>query len=291
MDGDRRTDGAVAPLPVRLRFGRAAVQIIADGAGVDLLHIKGEVVDRSLDSAPAAGSDIDALVRPAHVGRLDTALRAHGWRIYSSFTYGSPFEHAQTYLHDLWGFFDLHRSFPGIYLSADEAFELMWRDRMGVSLAGADAFVPSVPMQATVLILNAARANRQDAVQRWVVEPGLDPDVITDCVDRLRAQVAYAAATGRLADFRHRPEYLLWRVVTQGGSRTAEWWGRIRAAGSMSERLRIAIRAPRVNTEQLQHALGRQPTRREVWNAAVGRQALALREMASLKWRGRGDDV
>ena len=36
------------PLPVRLRFGHAAVQYLAEEIGVDLLHIKGAAVDPSL---------------------------------------------------------------------------------------------------------------------------------------------------------------------------------------------------------------------------------------------------
>ena len=33
------------PLPVRLRFGHAALQHVADGIAVDVLHIKGAAVD------------------------------------------------------------------------------------------------------------------------------------------------------------------------------------------------------------------------------------------------------
>lgn len=287
-----QADASVVAVPsaVRVMLGRAAVQVIADAAGVDLLHIKGEVVDVRLNPTPVPGSDIDALVRPEHVKRLDEALRRHGWKLYSSFAYGSPFEHAQTYLHDLWGYFDLHRLFPGVYRSPDEAFDLMWHGRQRIHLAGADGFVPGVTMQATVLVLNSARSGQLDALGKWVRDPGLDQRDIDRHVRDLHAQVAYAAATGRLAEFRHEPEYLLWRTVTTGGSRAAEWWGRIRAARSPGDRIRIALRAPLVNTEQLSHVLGRQPSRIDVAAALVRRGGEAVRELCALRRKGRDGD-
>lgn len=286
-----RSARAEAPSAVRVMLGRAAVQIIADAVGVDLLHIKGEVVDVRLSATPTPGTDIDALVRPAHVDRMDQALRQHGWRVYSSFAYGSPFEHAQTYWHDLWGYFDLHRHFPGVYRRPDEAFEFMWTGRQSIRLTGAQGFAPSVTMQATILILNSARSGHTDALRKWVHGPGLDQRDIDQHVSDLQAHVAYAAASGCLAEFRHEPEYLLWRTVTLGGSRTAEWWGRIRAARSPVDRVRIAVRAPLVNTEQLGHTLGRQPSRVEIGMALIRRGGDAARELGTLRRRGRGDKI
>src|SRR6478736_287123 len=112
------------PLEVRLRFGRAAVQVVADRIGVDVLHIKGDAVDPSL-RATRTGTDVDILVRPADVSRVDRAIRREGWVLYSTFMYGSPFGHAQTYLHDSWGYLDLHRAFPGIRLDPAAAFDIL----------------------------------------------------------------------------------------------------------------------------------------------------------------------
>jgi hypothetical protein len=117
------------PLAVRLLLGRAAVQVIAADIEADLLHIKGNAVDKALRPRDAPGTDIDVMVRPTHVGALDDALARHGWLVYSSFIYGSPFGHAQTYRHPDWGYLDLHRMFPGIRRDPEEAFDELWRDR------------------------------------------------------------------------------------------------------------------------------------------------------------------
>jgi hypothetical protein len=272
-----------APVWVRVTLARGAVQVIADDAGVDLLHIKGDVVDPRLRPSVEPGSDVDALVRSEHIERLDAALRSHGWRVFSTFDLGSPFGHAQTYVHGLWGFFDLHRSFPGIRLEPAAAFELIWERRQARALPGARGWVPSLAMQATVLMLNAARSPdaEPDPVRRWIVEPELDPDEVAACVEALDARVAFAAATGDLEDFRSEPEYTLWRAVTQNGSRASEWWGRVRAAGSPRGALRIATRAPLVNVEQLRHDLGRDPSSRDIVVAFGSRLVRGVRELGS----------
>lgn len=283
---DRSSDVEEVDIPreVRVTLARAAVQVLADEVGADILHIKGEVVDVRLRPTPIAGSDVDALVRPAHVPRLDRALRAHDWDIYSSFAYGSPFGHAQTYLHSTWGFFDLHRSFPGVRLRPAAAFDLMWDGHQEVRLPGVNARVPAVELQAVLLVLNAAR-NRDDdgdPVTTWVDEPGLDPAAVAATVDRLQAHVAFAAASGDLDSYRRSPDYALWKVITQGGARSTEWWARIRAARTVGEALRIIGRAPLVNVESLEHRLGRRPTRRDIAAEFVARPVRAVREVL---WR------
>lgn len=268
------------PLPVRLRFGHAAVQYLADSIGVELLHIKGAAVDASLRPSGYPGSDVDVLVRPHHVAVLHQAMRQHGWRLYSTFENGSPFGHAQTYLHDAWGYLDIHRFFPGIRLEPERAFEVLWRDHHDVEIAGVVCRVPSVPGQAVLLVLNAPRASslHRDDVSVWADATDERRAEMAELVARLRAEVAFAAATGELERFRGEREYRLWKVVSEGGSRSEEWWARIRAAPTLTRRLRIAARAPLVNVDRLAHRLGRRPTRREVLVEFFRRPVLAVRE-------------
>jgi len=273
------------PLSVRLRFGHAAVQHLADEMGVDLLHIKGMAVDPSLRPGGQRGSDVDVLVRPEHVTRLDRTLREHGWRLYSTFEFGSPFGHAQTYTHDAWGYLDIHRFFPGIRIPPARAFERFWADRATTSIAGVACSVPSVPAQALLLVLNAARSRgteRQDVVIAWRDASDERRAQIEALVADFDAAVAFAAAAGGLERYRGERDYRLWKVVSQGGSRSAEWWARVRAAPTFAEAVRIGARAPLVNVDHLAHRLGRQPTKLEIAGEFFGRPARAVGEA----WRG-----
>ncbi|KRE25834.1 nucleotidyltransferase family protein [Agromyces sp. Soil535] len=278
------------PLSVRLRLGHAAVQHLADQIGVDLLHIKGAAVDPSLRPSTSFGSDVDVLVRPDHVARLDRTLRDHGWRLYSTFEFGSPFGHAQTYTHDAFGYVDIHRFFPGIRLAPGPAFDRLWSDRGVVDIAGVGCAVPSVPAQATLLILNAARSSR---VHQWDL-----PAVWNDATDEHRAEiealiaeldapVAFAAATGGLERYRGERDYRLWKVISEGGSRSAEWRARVRAAPNLIAAAAVVARAPLVNVDHLAHRLGRRPTRLEIVAEFFVRPARAIGEAwRALRRRG-----
>ena len=271
------------PLPVRLRFGHAAVQHLARQIGVDILHIKGAAVDPSLRPGNYAGSDVDVLVRPKHVPALDRAMRQHGWRLYSTFEYGSPFGHAQTYIHDAWGFIDLHRYFPGIRLEPERAFDVFWSDRQEIEIAAVGCLVPGLAAQAVLLLLNAARAPHQprpDVSAAWRKASDEQRREIERLVGRLHAEVAFAAATGTLERHRDARDYRLWKVASEGGSRTEEWWARITAAPGVWAGLRVAARAPLVNVDHLAHRLGRIPRRRDIVLEFIRRPLRAVLEAA-----------
>ena len=139
-------------------------------------------------------------------------------------------------------------------------------DRQPVDFAGVTCRVPNLAAQATLLVLNAARggADGADLALSWTdAAPDLR-EAVEALVDELDAHVAFAAATGDLERYRGDPDYRLWKVVSEGGMRSAEWWARIRSARSLGEALLTAARAPLVNVEHLSIELGRAPTRREV---------------------------
>lgn len=279
------------PLSVRLRFGHAAIQHLADEIGADLLHIKGLAVAPELRPHSHRGSDVDVLVRPDHVHRLDRAMRARGWRLYSTFEYGSPFGHAQTYLHDAWGYVDIHRSFPGIRLAPSRAFERLWVERRTLPIAGIGCPVPSVPAQALLLILNAARsrADRNDLAVAWEGAGDEQRSRIQLLVTELDAPVAFAAAIGGLERYRDERDFRLWKVVSEGGSRSEEWWARVRAQPTAFGALRVIARAPLVNVDHLAHRLGRQPTRREIAAEFLSRPVRAVAEAGrALRRQGAG---
>lgn len=277
------------PLAARLTLGRAATQRIAEAIGADVLHIKGTAVDPVLRPSQTSGTDIDILVRPAHVDALDAELRHHGWAVHSSFRDGSPFGHAQTYVHPQWGVLDLHRFFPGIRRDPTVAFERLWRKRATIDIAGVSCAVPDLPGQAVILLLNAARGGSHALSDPHFAWRTLDPDV-QDQVrierDALLARVGVAAALGELDTHRRAPDYLLWKAISQGGTRLAEWTGRVRAAHGVRAKAEVLRHAATVNRDQLAHRLDRNPTRRDVLIEAVARPARGITELArAARWR------
>ncbi|GAA3930475.1 hypothetical protein GCM10022383_06410 [Microbacterium soli] len=272
------------PLSVRIELCRAGLQVRADGLGIRMLHIKGSTVDPSIRPDVREGSDVDVIVDPGRVAELHAQLLDGGWQVYSTFDEGSPFGHAQTYWHPDWGYVDLHRRFPGIRLDDAAAFDVLWRSHAMSSAAGRAIVVPGVGVQRALFLLNAARGTRQereaarDQCERMPTEQHRELDAL---LAELEAEVAASVVTGELEQWRHRPDYRLWHVISAGGTRTQEWWGRVRAARSASEALGVVLRAPRVNRSRLRHELGRTPTGWDVFTAAVTRSRIALRDLLS----------
>ena len=276
--------GAV-PHIVRLHLGRAAAQTLANIAGVELLHIKGDAVEPKVRPESAPGSDVDVLVRPSQLPALHAVLRRRGWRVYSTFRDGSPFGHAQTYLHETWGYLDVHRSFPGIGIAPSAAFDRLWSSRRTLDFAGVLCPVPSLAAQSVIVILNAARARSSIGRDIWNDATADRGDDIEREVDALDARLAFDAAFGRLAQHRGAREYRLWRSVTEGGGRIEEWLGRIEAAATLRARVAVILRAPLVNRVHLEHELGRAPTPLDVVREFFARSMRGVRELLRRKDR------
>ena len=278
------------PLRVRLRLGRAAVQTIAEGAGADILHIKGDAVVPELRPHLRAGTDIDILVRPAHVSGLDRALRNHGWSVYSTFANGSPFGHAQTYTHPFWGYVDVHRLFPGIGLEPAIAFARLWRGRTSMDFARKECPVPGRAEQAAILVLNAARGrsgSSHDLPTIWFDASAPERALIESVVTDLDARTAFDAAIGQLDRHHGERDYRLWKAVSQGGTRLDEWLGRVSAAPTFAYRLRLVLKLPLVNVEHLGHELGRPPRRSEIVKEFFARPLRGLREIRATRTKRR----
>lgn len=272
--------GVDIPARIRLRLARAAVQTLADGDGIEVIHLKGDALDPSLHPSP--GSDVDILVRPTHVTALHGVLQRHGWRVDSTFEFGSPFGHAQTYHHDMWGYLDVHRRFPGIGIEDEAAFDRLWSARSSLDFAGVLCPVPSVVAQTVILLLNSARRrgrSRETPPEIWTeATPDRRAEVEAE-VDALDAWIAFDAAFGRLDRHRQAPEYRLWKVASQGGGRFEEWWARVEAARGWRASLRVIAQAPRVNVDHLAHELDRRPTRRDIVWEFFARPVRGVREV------------
>lgn len=295
------------PISAGIRLGSAALQVIADDHGIDLLHVKGPAVHESLlevvtrtdpvtgDTAsrplPRPSVDVDILVRPCHIERLFAAMRAHGWEMAYRFQDGSAFEHASTWLRQGLSSADVHRAFPGIGIDATTAFDVLWSERSQVLVAGYPCPVPSVTAQRLILILHAVRGGDLaggDIRRTWGAATPEQRDAVDALAARLRAQVALAAATGRLEQYKDAREYALWRVLSTGDpSRLALWWARVRAQPNLWAAVRTAVWLLVPKPGRLRRTLGREPTFRELVQAWRGQIRLAVRELGAVIRRRR----
>lgn len=286
------------PVADRVHLTHGILQHIADDAGVDTLHIKGpalhpELLQRGPDgqsTIPRRSTDADVLVRPSQLKRFQRALEADGWRMTADFIAGSAFGHAANYWHDVLGYCDVHRRFPGIEADPERAFDTLWAARRPVSIAHVTCQTPSLEAQRLIILMHAARSgvpDHPDKVRAWDDATDTDRDAVRALAARLDARVALAAATGHLEDFRADRNYDLWRQFSTGDtSRWHEWRARARAAGSPIGALRVAARSLRLNQAHLRMDLGHDLTRADVLRGYRDRTLRALSEaVAALRGR------
>ena len=284
------------PLSIRVRLAHALAQRVADEHGVDLLHVKGPAVDPALRDPGRSGTDVDVLVRPAHLDTFVAALADLGWERYSEFETGSPFEHAANYWHSDWGYIDVHREFPGFQADPQTVFDRLWADRQTLPIAARDCQVPGRIGQALVLLLHAARDESRGTTEVPRIWSALDTPGATgtdgtahiadtagqEAVRALAAElgstVALAAALGELEQHRGARDYALWAAYSQGGSRFDKAIGRVKAEPTLRGKARAALHAVPVNTDALAMRLGRAPTRAEVAQEFGYRVWLGMRD-------------
>jgi hypothetical protein len=281
---------------VRLSLAHAAVQFLADQHSVDVLHVKGLALDPSQVWSGRTSTDADVLVRPAHVGRLLDVLKGHGWSVVNTFENASAFEHSATLWHDQWEYLDLHRAFPGIDRDPARSFELLWREREQRIIATVACPVPSVPAQALLLLLHAARSagdarGGRDIEQVWRRATPERRDEILRLVDDLQAHVAFSVILGELERHRGAPEYALWKVWSVGGTRLDEWRARVRAAPTLRRKVAVALRSVLVNVEHLELVRHRPVTRVEVLAEFFARPYRGVREELRRRRRRQEDEA
>lgn len=278
------------PVAVRVRLAHGVAQRLADQHGVDVLHLKGPAADGSLRAPGRQSLDADVLVRPAHVDVLLEALLKRGWTRVSGFDEGSAFGHAFNLRHQYLGLLDLHRSWPGFGINATEAFDLLWRDAGGAELGHVWCPVPSLPAQRFILLLHAARSGGtavDDQSRTWLDASEEDREVVRRLAKDFDAEVALAAATGELEQFRHHPDYRLWLHFSERDpNRFNEWAGRFQSARGPRAKARVARAFVSVNPDLLREELGREPTRADYARANVHRARTAFSQAGILARRG-----
>ncbi|MFK0728283.1 nucleotidyltransferase family protein [Rothia sp. BD8] len=268
----------------RIRLAHAALQATADGVGADVLHIKGYASMPGLYRVDRVSTDADVLVRPEHLQRFLGALREQGWEVVAHFDSGSAFQHAMTLRHPWWGPADIHRHFPGILRDPSAAFELLWSSHERIPIAHLPCAVPQVLDQILVLLIHAGRdgvRGRHDVHHLMRILSAEDVAILRSRAQVLQCTLALATALGELESFRGHRDYLLWKVISQGGSRLQEWEARFRAARSLGDRLRLLRSMVHVNRDHLAMRLGHEPSEQELRAEAARRRRRALRELGA----------
>lgn len=212
-------DPQQVPVRIRIHLAHATVQTIADRVGADILHIKGPAADPSLRPKRKSSVDADVLVRPDHLSRFLAGLTANGWTQMTMMRSGGLVEHSTNWFHPQLGQMDVHIRFPGIQIAAGVAFSELWRGRASIQLAHQTVTVPRLTAQRLILLLHAARglaSHSDDVMHAWTAASVEERTQVTALASTLRADVALAAATGRLDEYRDRPEYALWRLYVDG---------------------------------------------------------------------------
>lgn len=249
------------PVLLRVHLAHATVQAIADEAGVDVLHIKGPAVAPALRPEGRASVDADVLVRPAHLVLLQSGLQLHGWQQVTKLRSGGLVEHSTNWYHPELGQLDVHVRFPGIQVEAGRAFDVLWRDSRTQQIAHRVCVVPAMGAQRLILLLHAARdlpRYASDVDLAWGRASEDERMQLQRLAEELRAEVAVAAATGRLETYRDRPEYALWRLYSEGAVTTAGFRrviAEVRAAPDGIDRPRLRV------TGYVLHALVFMPRR------------------------------
>ena len=263
---------AQIPLFARVHLAHAAVQQIAQEAGVPLLHLKGPALLPGLRRPGRLSTDVDVLVHPDGYDRFEDALRGRGWEPYTHLESGSAFEHAANWWHPHWGYVDVHASWPGSTIDAADTFAAFAEDGFDQQIAHVPCPVPGRTAQILVLLLHGARSpGDRDLELPWHRQSEEQRAAVVALAERLGAQVALAAALGDLDAHRDDPAYELWRYFRDGGGRIDEWRARLRAARGVSAKLRVVGSAARVNRDHLRLQLGRPPTRADLRRAQLAR--------------------
>jgi hypothetical protein len=258
----RQAEEARLPQDMRIRLGHALVEYTAHTHKLRLLHIKGYAVDPGLYPAGRRSSDIDVLVHPADVDALIDLLKASGWNRVTGFKSGSLFQHAATLWHDSWGYIDVHRDFPGVGAPPAEFFDELWTCRKSRDIADVSCTVPAAEHQALLVVLHAGRDSTRGASDVSHLQGTLSVEAwqgVQSEANRFAAELAFAAATGRLAEHQAHPEHDVWAAISTGSSRLELLLARARAANTISSRIVVVASALQPNRDHLRMTLHREP--------------------------------
>lgn len=232
----------------RVQLVHAAVQAIADRAGVDVIFIKGPAAERQFHQSGRTSVDVDVMVHPAEMQRLIRALQVHGWQYYWERNDHGLVDHSSVVMHPYWKIaIDVHHHFPGFGAAPTRVFDALWRERNEIEIAGRPCVVPSPVDHALILALHFVRTGwsvqAQGDVDRSLAQLGHSGrETLAARAEELGAQAALSVVLPHLVGDAPKPAVRYWRLRHQATPGFVLWWALIRAEPTWRQRL-IRVKA------------------------------------------------
>lgn len=133
---------------------------IALNANLELIFIKGPVLQSQGLRTREHSGDVDVLVKPAHLQALVELIGEWGWLVQPGVWDGTKVNHSITMSPGSWGCeLDLHEHFPGIGIDSESAFMKMQEMTSRFNFASTNLLVPSVEFHAVIHALHLIRPN------------------------------------------------------------------------------------------------------------------------------------
>lgn len=145
-------------------------QAVAIELGLRILSLKGPVVEHYALRFPRPSSDADVWISDDNRAKFISTLESMGWE-----ARGERGErqvrlvpaHSVTYFHPDWPVdIDVHWWFPGIGVEGSRAFELFWKRRSQMVMAGVRAQILSKVDAAIIQMLHCVRELESDSRRR-----------------------------------------------------------------------------------------------------------------------------
>lgn len=241
----------------------ALIAVICRENGIDVLHVKGHSAPDGFYRPNRTSSDADILVRPTQSKLLVSLLTANGWKTVTTFESGSIFQHATALWHTVWGYVDVHRSFPGINLDPELAFTDLWNRRSLKFISNQSCNVPDQTDHALLIAIHAARDPSRGTSDIEYLKQSLGEkwSQVANRAIQMNAQTPFAVASQDKIppSIESSNDFRLWQALSKGEDRLALLEGRLAAANGLLPKAKILASAFVANRDHLRMRLARQP--------------------------------
>ncbi|TCL84422.1 MULTISPECIES: nucleotidyltransferase family protein [unclassified Rathayibacter] len=259
MDNGTPREAVNLPLKVAVELAHALAQHIASERGIRVVFIKGPIANHHGLRPERVSSDVDVLVDPTRFDDYVAALEIYGWqRRPGSAAHEAFVTHSVSLANSGWPLdIDVHHAYPGVFASDMQLFEVVWRNRTFMEIAGRPITIADFDTSLLIAVLHSLRSmyfSRQQQEYHWAVEavqahyPTVaERSSLISLVQDLGCEeplVPFLTDIGLPVTAPDTPsaEYLRWKVKSTELNRAASWLLLISEA-SGAARLRFMVRA------------------------------------------------